>query len=190
MIIRTSYLLAFVAAAIFASLPMAGCSNQPADSTTAGHEQHDAHAGEDHAAMGHTAEEHAAMEHHDEDHEHEHGGEALTEQDVSLPTSFSAGVARLAELHENIEHLIEHGELADVHRVAEEMALVARKMKELAAHDIAESDRTEAGRLCNEIANYFRPIDEAADAGKKDETMAIHHQMAATIQKLRGLAEK
>ncbi len=186
MTMRTRFLLAFAAAAMFASLPFVGCSSKPTNSATA---EHDAHSGDEHTAMGHTAEEHAEMEHHDEDHEHEHGAEALTEQDVTLPTSFAAGVAQLTELHEKIEHLIEHNELADVHRVAEEMAIVARKMKELAAHDIAEDKRAEAGRLCNEVAGYFHPIDEAADAGKKDETMAIHMQMVDTIGKLEALSK-
>ena len=80
--------------------------------------------------------------------------------------------------------------LADVHRVAEEMAILARKMKTLAANDIADDKRTEAGRLCNEIAGYFTPIDEAADAGKKDETITIHKQMAATIGKLKALTDR
>ena len=187
---RANFLLAFAPAAMFASLPFVGCSKQPAQPQQAGQEQHAEHTDEDHAAMGHSAEEHAAMEKHGEDREHEHGGEALTEQNVTLPTSFAAGVARLTELHEKIEHLIEHNELHDVHRVAEEMAIVARKMKELAANDIPEDMRTDAGRLCNQIAGYFNPIDEAADAGKKDETMVIHMQMADTIGKLEALTKK
>lgn len=82
--------------------------------------------------------------------------------------------------------MIEHNELADVHPVAEEMAIVARKMKELAASDIAEDRRTDAGRLCNDVAGYFTPIDEAADSDNKAETSAIHKQMAATISKLKA----
>lgn len=184
MITRTRLLMVVAGAAALALPLYVGCSKQPAEPTEPAEEQHE----------GHTADEHAAMEHHDADHdqhhEHEHGGEALTEADVKMPESFAAGVARLSELHQNINHLIEHNELADIHRVAEEMAIVARKMKELAAKDIVEDDRTEVGRLCNEIAGYFHPIDEAADSGKKDETMAIHMQMAETIGRLDALAKK
>ncbi len=106
-----------------------------------------------------------------------------------MPDSFKAGVARLEELHKTIDHHIEHGELPKVHRVAEEMKLVANKMKELAQMDVAEDQRVEAGRLCNEIAGYFTPIDEAADAGKKGETEAIHKKMGAAIAKLKALAK-
>ena len=111
----------------------------------------------------------------------------LTDKDVKMPDSFNAGVARLEELHKKIDHQIEHNELKDVHRTAEEMALVANKMKELAQKAVAEDKLAEAGRLCNEIAGYFKPIDEAADAGKKADTEAIHKKMGEAITKLKGL---
>src|SRR3990172_6803538 len=180
MINRTNLLVAVAGATAF-SLPLiAGCSKQapvPAP-TDAADEEHEQHTADEHAAAGHA------------DAEHEHGGQALTEESVKTPESFAAGVARLKELHQEINHLIEHDELADVHHVAEEMAILARKMKPLAARDIAQDKLTDAGRLCNQIAGYFRQIDEAADAGKKDETMAIHMQMAATIGNLEALSKK
>jgi hypothetical protein len=174
---RIRYLTVVAAAAAFALPTFVGCSNQPEDTKKADDKQQD----------GHAKDEHAKGEHeHDNDGHHDM---ALTEQDVKLPESFAAGVARLADLHNKIDHLIEHDELADVHRVAEEMAIVARKMKELAAKDLADDKRTDAGRLCNEVAGYFRPIDEAADAGNKAETIAIHRQMATTIGKLELLTK-
>lgn len=136
--------------------------------------------------------DHADGDHKEGAHKHAEGGhddKPLTEKDAKMPASFKAGVARLEELHETIEHQIEHGELAKVHRTAEEMALVAKKMKELARHDLPEDRQTEAGRLCNEVAGYFGPIDEAADAGKKPETQAIHKKMAEAIAKLKALVQ-
>jgi hypothetical protein len=136
----------------------------------------------------------ASGDHKDSDHKHgdhkdgQDHDKPLTEKDVKMPESFKAGVARLEELHKQIAHLIEHGELAKVHRVAEEMALVARKMKELAPGGVAEDKLTEAGRLCNEVAGYFPPIDAAGDAGNKAETETIHKKMGATIGKLKALA--
>lgn len=189
MINRTGVLVAITIAAAFALPLFVGCSKQPAEHAEhmeAANEEHAGHA----AGAEHAADEHAAMGHADAKHEHEHGGEALTEESVKIPDSFGAGVARLDELQKQIGQLIENNELANVHRVAEEMAIVARKMKELAVHDIAEDNRAEAGRLCNQIAGYFSPIDEAADAGKKDETMAIHMQMASTISKLEALSTR
>src|SRR5262245_42147020 len=136
--------------------------------------------------------DHKEGEHKKEDHkekEGEHHDKPLTEKDVKMPASFKEGVARLEELHKKIEHHIEHDELAKVHRVAEEMALVAKKMKELAGKEIAEDRQVEAGRLCNEVAGYYKPIDEAADAGKKAETQALHKKMGGAIAKLKALAK-
>jgi hypothetical protein len=140
-----------------------------------GHQDHKDQAQKDHKEQGHK-----------DGHDHD---KPLTEKDVKMPESFKDGVARLEELHKKIDHQIEHGELPKVHRVAEEMALVARKMKELAQKDVAEDKRVEAGRLCNEIAGYFKPIDEAADAGRKAETEAIHKKMGKAIENLKALAK-
>ena len=49
--------------------------------------------------------------------------------------------------------------------------------------------QTEAGRLCNEVAGYYKPIDEAADAGKKAETEAIYKKMVTAVEKLKALAK-
>ena len=58
-----------------------------------------------------------------------------------------------------------------------------------AAYPVWRAVRVEAGRLCNEIAGFFKPIDEAADAGKKAETEAIHKKMGEAIGKLKGLVK-
>ena len=178
MINRTSLLLTTSLAAAFSLPLLGGCSKQAPKAVVPAHDEHD----------GHAADEHAAADHHDADHE-EHGGKALTEESVPMPANFAAGVARLKELHQEINHLVESNKLDDVHHAAQEMGIVAKKMKTLASRDIPEAKRADAGRLCNDIAGYFSPIDEAADAGKKDETMKIHMQMADTIKKLDELTK-
>lgn len=119
----------------------------------------------------------------------DHHDKALTAKDVKMPDSFAAGVARLDELHKKIHHQIEHNELKHVHRTAEEMALVAQKTKELAQKTVAEDKLSDAGRLLNEVAGYYKPIDEAADAGKKSETEAIYKKMGEAIAKLKEVAK-
>ena len=154
-----------------------GCSGTPAapESDTKGKT--------DHHADGH------APADHDHADAHSHEDHALTDKDVKMPGTFTEGVTRLTELHGKIDHLIEHGELGDVHRVAEEIALVAKQMKELARKNLPEDKQTDAGRLCNELAGYFKPIDAAGDAGNKAETQAIHEKMGAAIEKLKMLAK-
>jgi len=122
---------------------------------------------------------------------HKEGGHdenPLTEKDVKMPASFQAGVTRLEELHKKIGEEIDEGQLMHVHRLAEEMSLVAKKMKELAQKDLPTDKRVEAGRLCNEVVGIYQPIDAAADAGKKAETVALHKKMGEAVAKLKGLA--
>lgn len=154
---------------------LSGCSGS-ADKPGKDHKDHkDKDAKDDHKA------------HKDKDHK-DHDKE-LTEKDVKLPESFKAGTARLEELHEHIHHQISGGKLKDVHRTAEEMKVVARKMKELAGKDVPENKQAEAGRLCNDIATQYKAIDDAADNEKKAETEAVHKQMGETIAKLKALAK-
>lgn len=169
---------------------LSGCSNTATTASKVdktketGHKDGD-HKDGDHKDGGHKEGDHKEGGHKEgEDHD-----KPLTEKDVKMPTSFKAGVTRLEELNKTIDHHIEHGELAKVHRVAEEMALVAKKMKEFARTEVAEDKQTEVGRLCNEVAGYYKPIDEAADAGKKAETEAIHKKMGEAIEKLKGLVK-
>lgn len=115
-----------------------------------------------------------------------HGGGPLT--DVKMPDSFKAGVSTLEDLHKRIDGHIDAGHLDKVHPVAEKMKEVATKMKELAQKDLPEDKRVDAGKLCNEMAGYYKPIDEAADAGKKPETVAIYKKMGDTIKKMKELA--
>lgn len=122
-------------------------------------------------------------------HEHPHGGEALTEKDIEMPTSVDAGVDRLDELHGQIAQQIESKELSHVHHTAEEMALVAKALKKLAPNVVEDDKLTEFGRLCNDIADCYQPIDEAADAGKAAETTEIHAKMGKDIQRLKELLQ-
>lgn len=134
------------------------------------------------------ADQHKADDHKESGHkEGGHDEKPLTEKDVTMPSSFQGGVTRLEELHKKIGEKIDEGQLKHVHRLAEEMKLVASKMKALAQKDLSADKRVEAGRLCNEVAGAYQPIDEAADAGKKVETVALHKKMGDAIAKLKGL---
>lgn len=134
------------------------------------HDGHDAH-----AESSHSGETHA------------HVSEALTEKDVDLPANAALGVSRLETLHVEIANQIEQKHLERVHHIAEEMAIVAKNIKKLAANEVAEKKLTEVGRLCNEIAGYYEPLDEAANAGRTAETAEIHEKMGKAIERLSQL---
>jgi hypothetical protein len=154
---------------------LSGCSGKPTEKPADHHQDGDKRDG-DHKDGD-------KKDHKDGDHD-----KPLTEKDVKMPETFIAGVARLEELHKGIDHHIEHGELDKVHRTAEEAALVARGMKKLAAKEIADdAKQADAIKLCEEVARFYKPLDEAADANKKAETIALHKQMGETIGKLKAL---
>ena len=164
-----------VAAAALSAASLAWLGGCSGDAKTPSKPQ-EGHAAHDHQGDGH---DHAADAHHDK---------PLTEKDVEIPATFAAGVDRLKELHGAIAKAIEQGEFAKVHQVAEEAALVARKMKELARKEVPEDRQTEAGRLCNEVAGYFQPLDEASHDGDKAQLEAIHQKMGDAIERLGEIA--
>ncbi len=168
-------ILSFAVALIVLTVAVSGC-DKPTE--TDGNKASGA-AGTPHEEHG----DHKDGDHKDGDHE----TKAFTDADIKMPGTFADGIARLEELNQTIEHHIEGNLLSDVHHVAEEMALIARKMKEYARTSLKVDQQTEAGRLCNEIAGFYPSIDEAADAGKKPETTAIHKQMTDSIAKLKAL---
>jgi len=124
-----------------------------ADATkVAGHKDGE-HKGADHKDKDHKEGSHKDTDHKESGHKDgahkdhkkdEHHDKPLTLKDIKVPASFKAGVARLEELHKQIHHLIEHGELPKVHRVAEEMSLLAGEMKRMAQKEVAEDRQTEA----------------------------------------------
>lgn len=85
----------------------------------------------------------------------------------AVPNNYPDAVARIAEHLKAIEDLIEANELSKVHGVAEKISHVCKKLPELAPED----DRAEIGKLCRETIALFSKIDEAADNGRKADTI-------------------
>lgn len=119
-----------------------------------------------------------------DDHDHE---AALTEKDVKMPETFKAGVARQEELYQELGKLVEKDDMDKAHRQAEEMALVAQRMKKLAQDSVAEDKLASAGRLCNELSDAFRKLDDAIHAKKKQEVKDLYQKMGKTIAQLKEL---
>jgi hypothetical protein len=122
-----------------------------------------------------------------DDHDHDHEA-ALTEKDVKMPDSFKAGVARQEELYQELGKFVEKDDMDKAHRQAEEMALVAQRMKKLAQDSVAEDKLASAGRLCNELSDAFRKLDDAIHAKKKQEVKDQYQKMGKTIAQLKELA--
>ncbi len=117
---------------------------------------------------------------------HEHGGGG----NVDVPKHYGEAVERCEELSKKIDDLIAKGELEDVHAVAADIKKIAEKLPELAQVDLPAGALREVNIKAKKLAGMFSEIDEAADAGKKDETIRVHSEMKALIAELKEHVEK
>ena len=94
------------------------------------------------------------------------------------------------ELREQIEHLIESGKLTDVHPPAQHIAIIAKRLPELAKKSgISQEQWKGINTQSRDLANMFDEIDEAADAGKKPETEAAFARIVKLIDSLKAHAK-
>ena len=113
--------------------------------------------------------------------EHSHGGGG----DVAVPKQYGHAVEKCEELSKNIDDLIQDGHLHDVHAVAKDIQKIAEKLPELAKHDLESDALREVNVTAKKLAGTFSEIDEAADAGKKQETIKVHNKMKRLIAVLK-----
>ncbi len=118
--------------------------------------------------------------------EHEHGGGGT----AAVPEHYSAAVEECARLSRQIDEHIAEGHLDDVHPIAADIQKIAEKLPALAQDDLPADLLREVNIKAKELAGMFAEIDEAADAGKKEETVAIHNRMKALIADLQQHASE
>ncbi len=115
------------------------------------------------------------------EHEHEHGGGGA----IDVPDHYADAVKRCEELSRKIDGLIADGHLDDVHPVAADIQKIAERLPALAKSDLPVEKLREVNLKSKELAGLFSEIDEAADAGKKEETLRIQTQMRNLISELK-----
>ncbi len=117
--------------------------------------------------------------------EHKHGEPAHgAGPSGPSPTTYAAAMEQMEKHSGNIASLIAAGKLADVHHEAEEIKRIAEGLPEL-AKSMAPDMLKVVNLKSKEIAGMFGEIDEAADAGKKDETVKLHEKLKGLIADLR-----
>ena len=113
---------------------------------------------------------------HDDGHGHHGGGGA-----VEVPEHYGAAVAKCEELSVKIESLIAKGNLHDVHGVAADIKKIAEKLPALAQEDLPPAKLRDVNVAAKKLAGMSSEIDAAADAGRKDDTIALHKEMKGLI---------
>lgn len=99
----------------------------------------------------------------------------------AIPSNYKDAVAKIEEHLKSIDDLIKGNDLDKVHAVAEKISRVCGKLSKLAPKD----SQGEVEKVCKEIIALFKEIDEAADAGKKSETVKVTEKYRAKIAELR-----
>lgn len=103
----------------------------------------------------------------------------------AVPADYPGAVARIEEHLKTIDGLITSSALDKVHAVAEKISRVAEKLPSLAPKD----DRAHVEKVSKEVIALFGEIDEAADAGKKDETVKVLSKYRAKVAELKAHAK-
>ncbi|MCZ6691842.1 MAG: hypothetical protein O7H41_19830 [Planctomycetota bacterium] len=109
---------------------------------------------------------------------------------VDVPDHYAAAVEKCEELSKKIDDLIAKGDLDDVHAVAANIQKIAEKLSALAKEDLPQEKLRDVNIKSKELAGMFTEIDEAADAGKKQETIQVHDKMRGLIAELKKHVKK
>jgi hypothetical protein len=99
----------------------------------------------------------------------------------AVPKDYKGAVSRIEEHLKQIDDLIKANDLEKVHAVAEKISQVCEKLPALADKD----HRALVEKTSKEVIALFKEIDEAADAGKKAETVAVANQYKAKVAELK-----
>lgn len=121
-----------------------------------------------------------------------HGHSAAdTQARVKKLASYAEAMHAMGELREQIEHLIESGNLLKVHPPAQGITEIAKRLPELAKKSGIPASQWKAINIqSRELANMFDEIDVVADAKKKPETEAVFAKMEKLIDGLKAFAPK
>ena len=138
--------------------------------------------GEDHSDQAHSEDGTSEKGHSHGGASHSHGAKGGT---VTVPDHYGEAVEKCEELSGKIGSLISSGKLSEVHAVAADITKIAEQLPALAKKDLKPSMLKEVNIKAKELAGMFDEIDEAADAGKKKETIALHKKMKGLIAHLK-----
>jgi hypothetical protein len=99
----------------------------------------------------------------------------------AVPTNYKDAIAKIEEHLKAIDGLIAANDLDKVHASAEKISHVCEGLPALAPKD----DVAEVTKVSKEIIALFKEIDDAADAGKKAETIKVVEKYRAKLAVLK-----
>lgn len=115
---------------------------------------------------------------------HGHGEEHGKGPEVTPAHSYAGVIKQIQGLSREIDEHIEKNQLDKVHHEADQIRKLAERLPELAKNSMPAGMLKEINKNAKALADMFEEIDEAADAGKKDETIQVHDKMKKLIAEL------
>ena len=124
-------------------------------------------------------------EHHGGEKEEPHGGK---KEEVKIPDTYAEAVSAIEQRRDALAKLLESGKLAGLHKEGEVIKKIAQSLAKLAAKEdsgVAKADLKDVNLTAKALAAQYEPLDEAGDAGKKEESKKVYDEMVKLIDTLK-----
>ena len=107
---------------------------------------------------------------------------------MKMPENYADAVAGIEHHTETIQKAIKDGKLDTLHKHGEEVKMLAQMLPKLASKPdskVAEGDVKEINLTSKKLAATYEPLDEAGDAGKKEESQKVYGEIVTLVAALK-----
>lgn len=98
---------------------------------------------------------------------------------------YAIGVKKITDKRGELQALIDAGKLDELHKVAEELSATAKALPST-CESLGAAQRDDVAAHAQKLQDLFGPVDEAGDAGKREESAAAIAAYDAPISALKA----
>ena len=100
-------------------------------------------------------------------------------------TGYAIGVKKMTDARAELQTLLDTGKLADLHKTAEQISATAKALPS-SCESLGDAQKADVAAQSQKLQDLFGALDEAGDAGKKDESAAAVRAYDAPIAALKA----
>ena len=107
---------------------------------------------------------------------------------MKMPENYKDAVAAIEHHTAAVDKAIKDGKLDTLHKHGEEIKMLANMLPKLASKEgsgVAAADVKEINLTSKKLAATYEPLDEAGDAGKKEESLKVYNEIVALVATLK-----